>query len=246
MSFDAFMTRAVTDELSRLIVGARVEKVLQPTKDEIFLALHKETRHFKLQFSASAATPRIGITEESPENPLIPPMFCMLLRKHLTGARISAVSQHGLERAVAVSFETYDEMGFFTARHLICEIMGRCSNIILCADADGETEENGEKSAFERRLRILSCAKTVDFTTSSKRQLLPGMLYELPPAQDKLDPFTVTEKTFLAKLSYSELTRSEFLTSNFLGFSPQLSRELEYRATGCDDAAFYREFLEIT
>ena len=174
MSFDAFMTKAVAAELSRLLVGARVEKVLQPTKDEIFLLLHRESEHFRLQMNAAPASPRIGITKESPENPQTPPNFCMLLRKHLTGAKIMEVEQLAFERAIRVSFETYDELGFFTARHLICEIMGRCSNIILGATSDPKL--SNDTAPKPTAYRILACARPVDLTTSRKRQLLPQML----------------------------------------------------------------------
>jgi len=234
MSFDAFMTKAVALELSRLLTGARVEKALQPSKDEIFLLLHRESEHFRLQMNASPASPRIGITREAPENPQTPPMFCMLLRKHLTGARVTEVCQLRFERAIRVSFETYDEMGFLTSRHLICEIMGRCSNIILCEDAI--TAEDGEP-----RYRILSCARPVDFTTSRKRQLLSGMLYELPPAQDKRDPFTVTREGLCEILKNSEKSVADTLTESFLGFSPLLSREISYRAekNGSAEESFF-------
>ena len=203
MSFDAFMTKAVAAELSQLLNGARVEKVLQPSKDEIFLLLHRDSDHFRLQMNASPASPRLGITREAPENPQTPPNFCMLLRKHLTGARITEVAQIEFERAVRISFETYDELGFFTARHLICEIMGRCSNIILCETSQPKDSAITPNPAS---YRILSCARPVDFTTSSKRQLLPGMLYELPPKQDKADPFTVTEAEFLMLMENSVVT----------------------------------------
>lgn len=233
------MTRAVANELSHRLTGARVEKVLQPTKDEIFLLLHRDSDHFRLQMNASPASPRIGLTKEAPENPQTPPMFCMLLRKHLTGARVTEVAQLRFERAIRVTFETYDEMGFFASRHLICEIMGRCSNIILCEDAqtpDGE----------EQRYRILACARPVDFTTSRKRQLLSGMLYELPPVQEKRDPFTVTREELLEIINGSEKEVSDTLTESFLGFSPLLSREIAYRAAEMGNQAVADAFFRIT
>ena len=97
MSFDAFMIRAVAHELDRALSGARVEKVLQPSKDEIFLALHRDSEHMRLQINAGPRAPRIGLTRENPENPKVPPMFCMLLRKHLTGAKIDRVFQKDFE-----------------------------------------------------------------------------------------------------------------------------------------------------
>lgn len=240
MSFDAFMTKAVASELSRLLTGARVEKALQPTKDEIFLLLHRESDHFRLQMNASPASPRIGLTREAPENPQTPPMFCMLLRKHLTGARVTEVTQLRFERAIRISFETYDEMGFFASRHLICEIMGRCSNIILCENAPTPEGE-------EQRYRILACARPVDFTTSSKRQLLPSMLYELPPAQDKRDPFTVTKEALTEIITASEKPVADTLTESFLGFSPLLSREIAFVAEqiGSVEKAFF-DIIEKT
>ncbi|MBR2461402.1 MAG: NFACT family protein [Clostridia bacterium] len=239
MSFDAFMTRAASVELQQTLYGARVEKVLQPSKDEIFLLLHRESRHFRLQMNASPAAPRFGLTGEAPENPQTPPMFCMLLRKHLTGSKVTAVCQLGFERAIKITFETYDELGFFTERHIICEIMGRCSNIILCENA-ASSADNGEVA-----LKILACARPVDFTTSRKRQLLPGMRYELPPSQEKLDPFQVTREEFLQVAANSTSSRKEMLTERFLGFSPLLSRELAYRADGKDDPAFADLFFEL-
>lgn len=231
MSFDAFMTRAVVKELAELMIGARVERVLQPSKEEIFLLLHKESKHFRLQLNASPSSPRFGLTSESPENPQVPPIFCMLMRKHLTGAVLTSVTQLALERAVKLSFETYDEMGFFTERHLICEIMGRCSNIILCENA----ADLAEKTPFSE-LKIIACLRPVDFTTSSKRQLLGGMLYEPPPPQDKLNPLLVSEAEFreIAASFVSEQPQTtdlkSFFLGNFLGFSPLLAKELAFRA----------------
>ena len=239
MSFDAFMTKAVVAELSETITGARVEKVLQPSKDEIFLLIHKENNHYRLQMNASPAAPRFGITSESPENPQSPPTFCMLLRKHLTGAKITSVSQLAFERAARITFETYDELGFFTERHLVCERMGRCSNIILCENT-ANTPENDYSS-----MKIIACARPVDFTTSRKRQLLPGMRYELPPAQEKLDPFTVTREEFLRIAASTQSSRKDMLTESYLGFSPLLSRELAYQAEGKDDEALADAFFTL-
>lgn len=215
MSFDAFMTRAVAAELNVKLSGARVEKVLQPSKDEIFLALHKESEHFRLQINAGAQSPRIGITRESPENPKAPPMFCMLLRKHLTGAKISKVLQRDFERVIEIELETYDEMGFYTKRRLITEIMGRYSNAVLC---DGN-------------YKILNALRPVDFTTSRKRQLLPQMTYEMPPSQDKINPFDETrEALFAATADCGEIT-DKTVMSRYIGFSPLTAKELVARAS---------------
>jgi len=216
MSFDAFILKAIAYELNNLLSKGRIEKVLQPSKDEIFLAIHKESEHFRLQINAGAAAPRIGLTSENPENPKVPPMFCMLLRKHLTGARIERVFQHGFERVIEIEFETYDEMGFLTKRRLICEIMGKYSNAVLC----------------DEEYRIFNALRPVDFTVSSKRQLLPQMTYELPPVQNKKDPLTETEDCF--KSSFDELTEKGFCAV-YSGMSPLTAREIEYLAGGRSD-----------
>ena len=241
MSFDAFMLRAVAHELNERVAECRVEKILQPSKDELTLLLHREGKHIRLQINAGAAAARIGITEVTPENPKVPPNFCMLARKHLTGAKIMEVEQLAFERAIRVSFETYDELGFFTARHLICEIMGRCSNIILCETSEPKT--GNDTAPKPTAYRILSLARPVDFTTSAKRQLLPGMLYELPPKQEKADPFTVTESEFLTLMENSEKTAAEAITESFLGFSPLLSREIAFRADNQKNETLAKEFF---
>lgn len=213
MAFDAFMVRAVAKELDRVLSGARVEKVLQPSKDEMFLALHRESEHMRLQINAGPRAPRIGMTKENPENPKVPPMFCMLLRKHLTGARVERVFQRDFERVIEIEFQTYDEMGFFTKRRLITEIMGRYSNIALCTDD----------------YKILNVLRPVDFTTSSKRQLLAQMTYEMPPKQDKRDPFAETKEGFFAAFD-GEVLDEKSIMGVYAGFSPLTAREVVFRA----------------
>ncbi len=213
MGFDAFMLRAAVWEIDNTLSGARVEKVLQPSKDEIFLVTHKEGTHFRLHINAGASAPRIGITKEAPENPKVPPMFCMLLRKHLTGAKLIKAEQKGFERVAELEFETYDEMGFLTVRRLICEVMGRYSNAVLC-DAE---------------YKILNVLRPVDFTTSSKRQLLPQMTYEYPPSQGKRNPLTETPEEFIACV---EEVSAGALTQRYEGLSPMTSDEIVYRAGG--------------
>ncbi len=227
MSFDAFMLRAVAHELNAKISGGRVEKILQPSKDELTLLLHREGSRMRLQINAGAAAARIGITEASPENPKVPPNFCMLVRKHLTGAKIESISQPQFERTLEILFETYDEMGFLTKRRLICEIMGRYSNAVLC----------------DKDYKILNALRPVDFTTSRKRQLLPQMLYEMPPAQNKKNPLNETREGFLS--SVSEVSENG-LMSVYGGMSPLTAREICFRAgTGEDKEKLWTEFSEI-
>ncbi len=217
MAFDAGFTRAVCAELSLLLTGAKVEKVTQPTKDELVIACYKAGKTRKLFLSANPSRTRICITEQTFENPKVSPMFCMLLRKHLAGASIAAIKQNGFERAVEVDFAAYDEMGFSTTRTIVIEIMGKCSNIMLLDD----------------KRKILGVLKSVDFTTSAKRQVLPGMIYEAPPAQEgRTLPMDETWETFAARAESFEKSKTaeSFLLSSYLGLSPLVAREIAYRA----------------
>ena len=221
MAFDAGMLACVIAEIRTLALGARIEKVFQPERDEIVLQMRSLEGGKRLLINAGSNNPRIGFTTEQKENPMTPPMLCMLLRKHLQGARLSDVRQEGFERVVTLEFETRDEMGFSCTRYLIAEIMGKYSNLVF---ADGEK-------------RILAVLHTVDFTTSSLRQVLPGMRYELPPKQDKRDPLTTDGATLRALLSENggEKPLDKWITATFLGISAAVAREIAYRATGAID-----------
>jgi predicted ribosome quality control (RQC) complex YloA/Tae2 family protein len=216
MAFDAGMLACTTHEISTIALGGRIEKVMQPERDEIILQLRSHEGGKRLLINAGS-NPRIGFTELTKENPAQPPMFCMLLRKHLTGARLASIEQAGFERVVTLAFEGRDEMGFACTRYLVAEIMGKYSNLILT---------DGDK-------KILAAIKTVDFTTSSQRQILPGMRYELPPAQDKDDPLSVTFERFaeLYAAEPSERPLDKFITSRFCGISASVAREMVYLST---------------
>ena len=239
MAFDAGMLSAVINEINVLSGGARIEKVYQPSKDEIIIQMRSFEGGKKLLINAGGNNPRIGFTEATRENPQNPPMFCMLLRKYLNGARLDGVRQAGFERVVFLDFTTRDEMGFECKRVLIVEIMGKYSNLIF---ADGE-------------MKIISALKTVDFTTSSLRQVLPGMRYELPPAQDKKNPLEETKEGFFesARAFPSERGADKFISSNYLGISSTVAREIVFRASKetdtslgeCNGESLWREFSTV-
>ena len=172
MAFDAGMLSCVIHELKSVAQGGRIEKIYQPERDEIILQMRTLVGGRRLLINAGSNCPRIGFTAAQRENPMQAPMFCMLLRKHLTGACLSEIAQAGFERVVTLTFDTRDEMGFECKKYLVAEIMGKYSNLIFCNE----------------QMKVIAALKTVDFTTSSLRQVLPGMTYELPPAEDKLDP----------------------------------------------------------
>ncbi|MBQ8415751.1 MAG: NFACT family protein [Clostridia bacterium] len=221
MAFDAGMLAAAACEVRKKSLGARIEKVFQPERDEIVLQMRSPEGGKRLLIIAGSSAPRFGFTAEQKENPMTPPMLCMLLRKHLQGAQLSDVRQEGFERVVTLEFETRDEMGFDCRRYLIAEIMGKHSNLIFA---------NEEK-------KILAALHVVDFSTSALRQVLPGMTYELPPPQDKIDPMTVTEERFLSMMEQGGADRAgdKWICATFLGISSAVAREMVFRASGQTD-----------
>ncbi len=218
MSFDGFVTHCVTDELRSKLLNGKIDKVYQPEKDEIILSVRTRSGNYKLLLSASASNPRIHLTEVQRENPMTPPMLCMLMRKHLAGAVIVDIKQNGFDRVVRIDAETRNELGDLCTRSVIIEIMGRHSNIILVDDSG----------------RIMDSAKHIDFTVSAVRQVLPGMTYELPPAQDKTaaDSLKATELMEALAAQPEDTLMDKFLLSEIMGMSPLLAREIVYRFSG--------------
>ena len=216
MAFDAGMLACMVHEIRTVALGGRIEKVMQPERDEIILQLRSTEGGKRLLINAGTG-PRISFTELARENPAQAPMFCMLLRKHLTGARLADIRQEGFERVVTLEFDTRDEMGFACTRRIVAEIMGKYSNLIF---TDGEG-------------RIISALKTVDFTTSAQRQVLPGMRYELPPPQDKDNPLAVDPARFaeLYAAESPDKPLDKFFLSRFCGISAAVAREMAYLAT---------------
>ena len=222
MPFDATFLTAVTAELKDSLIGCRIDKVQQPDRHCLVLTVRSRDHSGRLLLCASPNTPRVHFTEVPLENPAQPPMFCMLLRKHLVGARIADVTQPPLERLLDFTLDCTDEMGEPCRKHLIAELMGRSANLILCG-ADG---------------RIVDCLRRVDFEASEKRQVLPGLFYHLPPLQKKLDPAATDAETLSRLLAaVTAPTRlDKWLLDTFGGLSPLVCRELSFLATGETDA----------
>lgn len=217
MAFDTICVKKIVDELSATILGGRIDKVHQPEKDELMVSVRTLSGGYKLVLSASANNARVHFSEFSKENPKTPPMFCMLLRKHLSSGKIVKISQPGFERVIEFDIESYNDLGDLTTKHLICEIMGRNSNIILCSED----------------YRIIDAAKHIDFSLSSVRQVLPGMQYQTPPAQDKI-PILDFEKIKDVKLDFSNLasTPDKAIMQAVSGISPAVAREIVFNALG--------------
>ncbi|MBD5153914.1 MAG: fibronectin/fibrinogen-binding protein [Oscillibacter sp.] len=215
MPLDAICLSGVVKELRESILGLRIEKVQQPARDQVILTLRGNK---KLLLCAGASQARVHLTSLARENPAAPPMFCMLLRKHLVGGRLAAIEQPALERAVIFTLDIVDELGEPGRRKLVAECMGRYSNLILL---DGQD-------------RIIDCLRRVDMEMSEKRQVLPGLFYRLPPAQEKADPLAIDPEGFDRLLWEANPDRetSQFLLDSFFGLSPLVCREIADRAGG--------------
>ncbi len=223
MAFDSGMVFAVMREINARAKDAKVEKIQQPQKDEIVITLHSAAlrENMRLAINAGANNPKIGFTSAQKENPSAAPMLCMLLRKQLGGAKLVEARQAGFDRILELEFACRDEMGFAVTRLLIVEIMGKYSNLILT---------DGDK-------KVITALKVIDFSTSRLRQILPGMTYELPPAQEKEDIFAVSEDALSAMLASRDgsMPLCKFILGSFLGISPLVAREIAFRATGNTD-----------
>ncbi len=221
MAFDACMMRAVLTEFSSEFPEAKIEKVLQPRNDEIDMLIHHGRSSRRLIFNVGPNAPRLQLSDRQKENPLKAPMFCMLLRKYFLGARITSVSQPGFDRIAEFKVACYDEMGFAAEKIIVCEIMGKYANLIV----------------LDSERKILAALKVIDFASSSVRQVLPGLKYQVPAQADKLLPTVIDEAKFFEKLSEfpSERTGEKFITSTYLGIATQIARELVFRASGHTD-----------
>lgn len=224
MAYDAGMLRFIVAEINEKLSGGKVDKIFEPSQSEIVFVIRCGGEEHRLDISAGGGGARMNLTQQKPENPATPPMFCMMLRKHFQGARFARAEQIGFERAARLVFDTYDELGFPAQKSVICELMGRFSNIIITDSSD----------------KIIGVLKSIDFTTSEKRQVLAGMKYEIPPKQDKFDPTAddVDERFFkkLAATEEEDKTAEKFIMSKFSGIAPLIAREIAYRAAGKPDA----------
>ena len=231
MAFDAFFLTAVLDEIREKAIGARVEKIHQPGRDTVILLLRCEGGREKLIFAPNPAAPRLHLTTANPENPDQPPMFCMLLRKHLSGARLSEISQPAMERAATFTFDCTDEMGFPVQKRLVAELMGRTCNLYLLGP-DG---------------RILDCLRRIGLDETTKRPALPGLLYQEPEAVTKLDPRNLETEDYVNLLCKpGSDVLSDRLMDELGGLSPLVCREAALFALGDTQARIDERYLQET
>ena len=221
MPLDAICLQAVVQELKPLLIGQRIDKVQMPTRDQAVLTL----RAGRLLLNAGAGAPRLQMTALARETPAEPPMFCMLLRKHLVGARVADITQPPLERLVRLELDSADDFGRPGHRTLVLEAMGRRSNLILL-------DEEG---------RIIDCLRRVDAEMSAARQVLPGLFYLPPASQGRLPVTEEAEAGFREKLAAAppEQKIDAFLLDSYFGVSPLIARELSFLAAGETDARLF-------
>ena len=221
MAFDATFLSAVLDEIRTKAANARIDKIHQPSRDTVILHLKCQEGRQKLIFAANPTAPRLHLTAATPENPAEPPMFCMLLRKHLSGARLTGISQIPMERCAEFSFDCIDEMGDHVEKKLVCELMGRTCNLYLLSPEG----------------RIIDCLRRIGLDESAKRAALPGLNYQYPDPITKDDPRNYDIRNYVNLLTNpgADLL-SDRLMDHLGGLSPLVCREAALYAAGSTDA----------
>lgn len=230
MSFDGLFTRAMTNELSQALKGGRINKVQQPFANELLLVIRANGKNHRLLLSIHPSYARAQLTNESYDNPAEPPMFCMLMRKHLEGYILEDIHQIELDRIIVFEVKGRNELGDLSYKQVIVEIMGRHSNIIL-VDKD--------------RQIILDSIKHVSFAVNSHRAILPGQPYILPPQQDKQNPLDLDEKEILRRLDFNAGKLDKQLVNSFAGISPLLAKEILFQAGLANRATLPKAFITV-
>jgi len=213
VALDGIFLHSLCLELKDNILNGKVDKINQPEKDEIIITFRKDNKNIKVLISASSNYPRIHITERSKANPMQPPMFCMLLRKYLIGAKLINIEQRHCDRILCLDFESRDEMGFDSIYTLIVEIMGRHSNITLIRKRDNI---------------VMDSIKHITPNINSYRSIYPGINYKFPPEPNKLNPLDFSEDVNIDLDSSVSISDSSILTKIFTGVSSLLSKEIVY------------------
>ena len=215
MAFDGITVSAIKAEIEDKILGGRIDKVYQPEKDEIILGIRSMGQAYKLLLTSNASNPKFHFTQTNPSNPMTPPLFCMVMRKHLQSGKIIKIEQPDFDRILNIYVESLNELGDYSVKKLVLEIMGRHSNIIL-------TDENNT---------ILDCIKHIGHDTSSVREVLPGREYTLPPSQGKINTLELDDNNFKEVLGNSpSFEIQSVIYKNYTGISPIAASEICYRA----------------
>lgn len=216
MAFDGITIANIVKELNDNILGGRIYKIAQPESDELLLTIKNNSSQYRLLLSADASLPLVYLTDKNKQSPMTAPGFCMLLRKHLQNARITKITQPGLERIIRIHMEHLNEMGDLCEKSLIIEIMGKHSNIIFCNEAN----------------MIIDSIKHISGLVSSVREVLPGREYFIPQTQDKLNPLALlgnqasAKESFFAKMAEKPMSVYKAIYSSYTGLSPIMAQEI--------------------
>ena len=220
MPLDGLTLSFLSNELRDALVGGRIDRIVQPERDELNLTIRNNGQNYLLLLSAGADCARAHLTAQKKIGPLEAPALCMLMRKHVTGGRISDIRQIDCDRILEISIDHYDELGERATKKLICEFMGKHSNLIFLG-GDG---------------RIIDSARRVNEAMSSVREVLPGLRYELPPAHGKIPFAEVSAERLLNALQGQAGFLWKPLARSISGLSTQAAHEFAFRATGNEDA----------
>lgn len=235
MAFDGLVLSRVAREMADQLVGGRIDKVQQPTADDVVFVIRAQRTNYRLLLSANKSYPRVHLTTRFiAPMPSQAPMFCMLLRKHLESGTIVAITQWKRERILFIDVQVWDELGERVTRRIVVEIMGKHSNVILLDRPDG---------------MIIDAATHISRAVSRHREVLPGKPYVFPPAQDKYDPLHETAKGFTARrLAAPDPTIAQFVVNTYYGISPFLGKEVAFQLRGrdrVDVADEWRAFADL-
>ena len=215
MAFDGIVIANIAKELNTHLSGGRINKIAQPEKDALLLTIKCGKTTERLFLSANASLPLIYLTDKNKVSPMTAPNFCMLLRKHLNSARILSVTQPEMERIIQIEIEHLNELGDVCIKYLIVEIMGKHSNIIFCDD----------------QYQIIDSIKHISNLVSSVREVLPGRTYFIPKTQQKQNPATISEESFINTIFAKPTSLGKAIYTSLTGFSPLMANELCYRAS---------------
>ncbi|RLL45263.1 fibronectin/fibrinogen-binding protein [Oceanobacillus piezotolerans] len=230
MPFDGIVTRAVTEELNKSIIPGRITKIHQPTKTDLVLTVRSQGKNNTLLLSIHPSYARFHITKDTYQNPETAPMFCMVLRKHLSGAIIEKIQQHEMERVITFSVRTRNEIGDETEKSLILELMGKHSNIMLVDNDKGH---------------IIDSMKHVSMSQNRYRSILPGQPYIAPPKQDKLNPLTIQAEDVMKRLDFNSGKIDRQIVDHVMGFSPFIAQEIVNRANLGSLQVYSDKFKEV-
>lgn len=230
MAFDGLFTRAMARELDEAVTGGRIHKIYQPHKHEIIMTVRNKGKNVKLLLSAHPNDARVQLTEETTVNPDDPPMFCMMLRKHLERAIVQSVYQPKLERIIVMELKGRDDLGDESIKQLIIEIMGRHSNIIL-VNKDYQ--------------KIIDSIKHIPSSLNSYRTILPGGTYIFPPPQQKEDPLKADKLDILKNIDFNTGKIDKQIVQQFKGISPSAAKEIVFRTGLVNPKTLPPVFMDI-